>query len=243
MVSRELGPDKPHGGLLADVMGLGKTLETLATMVGNPPTMEDIKKRQKATLIVLPSSAIKQWMEEIRTHVEERIFPRVMHYKASKEIPIVSIEDCDIVLTSYTEVMRSYSYPSQEDMDSWSTEEGIKRWRLKYLEIVGDLHKIHWYRIVLDEALVEDISNFFPHCLQSNRHAIKNYKSRTSLACQSLRGQFRWALSGKYLLINWWPLLTSTPCRNTNSQLFRRVISIFPFHASSLVGLCCHSKM
>lgn len=152
MVSRELGEDAPYGGLLADVMGLGKTLETLATMVGNPPSKEDIKKRRKTTLIVLPPSAIKQWTEEIRNHVEEKIFPRVMHYKASKEMPIWSIQDCDIVLTSYAEVMHSFLFPSEEDILSWSNEGGSEQWQEKYKKVSGDLHKISWYRIVLDEA-------------------------------------------------------------------------------------------
>lgn len=69
MITRELSDHKPHGGLLADAMGLGKTLETLATMVGNPPSPEDIRKNQKTTLVVLPSSAVNQWMEEVATHV------------------------------------------------------------------------------------------------------------------------------------------------------------------------------
>jgi SNF2 family DNA or RNA helicase len=164
MVSRELGEDAPNGGLLADVMGLGKTLETLATMVGNPPSKEDIKRRRKTTLIVLPSSAIKQWAEEIRNHVEEKVFPRVMHYKASKEIPIVSIQDCDIVLTSYTEVMHSFPFPSQEDILSWSSDGGSGQWQEKCKELAGDLHKIAWYRIVLDEASVTPIADEFVLC-------------------------------------------------------------------------------
>ena len=100
MLSRELGEVGPFGGLLADAMGLGKTLQTLATMVGNPPSKEDIKAKTKATLIVLPASAIKQWMDEIEIHVEKGIFPRIMHYKARKEIPLIFLQECDIVLTS-----------------------------------------------------------------------------------------------------------------------------------------------
>jgi len=37
MVQRELSSQPPHGGLLADSMGLGKTVQTLACMVANPP--------------------------------------------------------------------------------------------------------------------------------------------------------------------------------------------------------------
>jgi SNF2 family DNA or RNA helicase len=100
MLSRELGEVGPFGGLLADAMGLGKTLQTLATMVGNPPSKEDIKARTKATLIVLPASAIRQWTDEIEIHVDKGIFPKIMHYKAKKEIPLIFLQECDIVLTS-----------------------------------------------------------------------------------------------------------------------------------------------
>ncbi len=37
MVQRELSSQQPNGGLLADSMGLGMTVQMLACMVGNPP--------------------------------------------------------------------------------------------------------------------------------------------------------------------------------------------------------------
>lgn len=100
MLSRELTTEAPHGGLLADAMGLGKTLQTLATMVGNPPGKDDLKAKMKATLIVMPASAIRQWMDEIEVHVEPGTFPRIMHYRAKNAIPLIFLQDCDIVLTS-----------------------------------------------------------------------------------------------------------------------------------------------
>lgn len=77
MVSRELSDTAPYGGLLADSMGLGKTVQTLACMVGNPPSPDDHKRGLHATLIVVPSSVIGQWMTEIRAHAEETTFPKI----------------------------------------------------------------------------------------------------------------------------------------------------------------------
>lgn len=37
MIQRELSAQPPNGGLLADSMGLGKTVQMLACMIGNPP--------------------------------------------------------------------------------------------------------------------------------------------------------------------------------------------------------------
>ncbi|TGO11526.1 hypothetical protein BTUL_0107g00100 [Botrytis tulipae] len=182
MVSRELSSEPPHGGLLADSMGLGKTVQTLACMVGNPPTEEDRKRRVTATLIVVPSSVISQWLEEIRNHVHEKAFPKVMQYKASMNIPENVLKDLDIVVTSYTEVMKQFPFPDRKGREDIARH-GYKKWWKNAHDQLGDLHKINWRRVVLDEA-----------------HAIKNNSARTSLACQNLKSVYRWCLTGTPLL-------------------------------------------
>jgi len=81
MLSRELSHNAPYGGLLADSMGLGKTVQALACMVGNPPSADDQKRGLNATLIVVPSSVVNQWMTEIQVHTEEKTFPRIRKYQ------------------------------------------------------------------------------------------------------------------------------------------------------------------
>jgi hypothetical protein len=182
MVSRELNGMAPYGGLLADGMGLGKTVQTLACMVSNPPRKEDSARKAKATLIVVPSSVISQWLDEIRTHAEEAVFPKILHYKSSSKIPLNVIQDLDICVTSYQEVMKQFPFPDGKARAQISTQ-GYKKWWKTAEKGLGDLHKVHWYRVVLDEA-----------------HAIKNNSARTSLACQNLKGVYRWCLTGTPLL-------------------------------------------
>lgn len=74
------------------------------TMIANAPQNGDIKRNVKATLIILPSSLIAQWMEEIATHAEQRVFPKVMQYQSKLGVSQAILEDCQIVLTSYNEV-------------------------------------------------------------------------------------------------------------------------------------------
>ncbi|EJT77926.1 hypothetical protein GGTG_03029 [Gaeumannomyces tritici R3-111a-1] len=182
MLGREFSPSGPHGGILADQMGLGKTVEMLAVITHNPG---------KPTLIVVPAAAVSQWQEEIRKHVEAMpVFDernnrtnskplRVFQYKArGPNNDINQWSDADIVLVSYQEVARAY--PSEEALRRISGM-GLEgdEWRREMDKQLGQLYKVQFHRIVLDEA-----------------HAIKNINSRTSKACIHLPGKYRWALSG-----------------------------------------------
>lgn len=176
MISRECSTHEPHGGINADAMGLGKTFELLATMIGHPPSDEDLKQKRKSTLIVVPSSVILQWHDEIRSHVDEKVFPRILKYKASQGLEAIQLADNDIVITSYAEVLKSFPCPSAEQAKRLGLR-GLQD--LLKTQEVGPLHQVEWYRVCLDEA-----------------HAIKNHLSKTSIACQGLQGKYRWALTG-----------------------------------------------
>ena len=56
MLTMENQTSGPKGGFLCDEMGLGKSVQLIATMLGNPKTR---------TLLVVPKSIITQWVEEI----------------------------------------------------------------------------------------------------------------------------------------------------------------------------------
>lgn len=71
-------------GFLCDVMGLGKTLETLMLVVANPApagwAVADVAGRSrqrdgdpvpiKTTLIVMPANLLSQWQDELQLHVK-----------------------------------------------------------------------------------------------------------------------------------------------------------------------------
>jgi|TARA_R110000868_G_scaffold29654_5_gene110329 SNF2 family DNA or RNA helicase len=56
MLTMEGQKSGPKGGFLCDEMGLGKSIQLIATMLGNP---------KPRTLIIVPKSIITQWAEEI----------------------------------------------------------------------------------------------------------------------------------------------------------------------------------
>ncbi len=86
------------------------------------------------------------------------------------------------MVTSYNEVMKQFPFPDKEGRMQIARV-GYKAWWKGAIQNMGLLHRVNWYRVVLDEA-----------------QAIKNNAARTSLACQNLKSVYRWCLTGTPLL-------------------------------------------
>ncbi|TGO54950.1 hypothetical protein BCON_0099g00140 [Botryotinia convoluta] len=201
MLGREFDPAGPPGGLVCDVMGLGKTLEILATSVGNP-RLEGAERREIGpTLIVVPSSISAQWVSEATKHLADAGL-NVILYSKSQKLSMNTLSKADLVITSYDQIRMSSPFPPKwwlADLalklkkkgctldERTSIEEWIDDNREEYAEV---LHKIEWHRIVLDEA-----------------HYIKNHDSKTSYAASALLGKYRW-------------LMTGTPMMNKREELY-----------------------
>ncbi|KAF2199121.1 hypothetical protein GQ43DRAFT_347720, partial [Delitschia confertaspora ATCC 74209] len=185
MRRRENAGEEPRGGLVADQMGLGKTLMMLANIInGRAPKGSPVK----TTLLVASPNLLTQWAREIQAHTDEKLKLSVLRYGYGTRIESNRGHDIlashDIILTTYNEVMRSY--PKNEPPAELQTaEEKQAWWKEKFEENRGVLHRMMFYRIVLDEAQV-----------------IKNHTSRTSIACRGLMAQHKWALSGTPILNN-----------------------------------------
>jgi SNF2 family DNA or RNA helicase len=79
MIKRELARMQPFGGLLADSMGMGKTIMSLACILGNPADDEHIAKFCKATLVVVPSKAVaQQWEAEARVRTLKQTCQKII---------------------------------------------------------------------------------------------------------------------------------------------------------------------
>ncbi|KAF1992922.1 hypothetical protein P154DRAFT_451550 [Amniculicola lignicola CBS 123094] len=177
MRRRERAAEQPRGGLMADQMGLGKTLMMLANIInGRAPKDSTIK----TTLIVASPSLLTQWESEIERHTDGSL--EILRYgtgsriKSSQSFHILGIHD--IVLTTYSEVMGSYP-KNNPPIHCETAQQKIDWWKGVWEKSRGVLHRMHFHRVVLDEA-----------------QAIKNHTSRTSIACRALIADHRWAISG-----------------------------------------------
>ena len=153
MRDRENSSTRPYGGLQSDEMGLGKTVTCLANIIdGQAPP----KSPNRTTLIVCPAGLCSQWLSEIKKHVLPGTFEEVLVYRAGARVestdPTKTLSNMDIIITSYSEVMRSY--PHCQTPRHLVTPEAKEKWWFEYFSANrGVLHKIFFRRIVLDEGM------------------------------------------------------------------------------------------
>ncbi|KAM0435810.1 hypothetical protein ACHAPT_002698 [Fusarium lateritium] len=190
MVEREAKEWKPPGGLLGDEMGVGKTLTALACITGHPAAEEDLKRFRRATLFVVPSQQVaKQVLAEVQAHCDRDNAMKTAIYSRSEDRHPESWGDHWLVITTYRELVAQC--PSRETMKKLKTEYGKgDRYEQELRQLAGNLYRIPWYRVVLDEA-----------------HCFKNPSSQTAHACWKLESKYRWTLSG-------------TPISNTVHEFF-----------------------
>ncbi|KAJ4986313.1 SNF2 family domain-containing protein [Stagonosporopsis vannaccii] len=182
---RENDAHEPRDGLMADQMGLGKTLMMLANIVNSRDAMIRTKDNgPKTTLLVAGPALLTQWAAEIQQHTDCNM--TVMRYGAGNRIDSTDalqvLQSHDIILTTYGEVMKSYP-KNVPPVECQTAEQKIAWWKGTYESRRGVLHEIHFKRVVLDEA-----------------QAIKNHQARTSIACRALRACHKWASSGTPIL-------------------------------------------
>ncbi|KGB78124.2 DNA repair protein RAD16 [Cryptococcus deuterogattii R265] len=128
MKKQEEGPWK--GGMLADEMGMGKTIQTIALLLSEP--------RRKPSLVVAPVVALMQWKNEIETHAEGFT---VCLWHGQGRMKAAELKKFDVVLVSYGTLEASFR----------RQQRGFKRGD-KFIKEKSPMHEFEWYRVVLDEA-------------------------------------------------------------------------------------------
>ncbi|RYP77073.1 hypothetical protein DL771_001363 [Monosporascus sp. 5C6A] len=147
-----------RGGILAEEMGLGKTVETISLILMNkrphtPPTVFDHYTAQNvrpssATLIVTPATLRKQWVSEFAKHAPNL---RVMVYDGMKRF---KGDDGDLVteMAGHDVVITTYNVLQAEIHFAESPPERSMRQERRYRRPKSPLVQISWWRVCLDEA-------------------------------------------------------------------------------------------
>ncbi|TFY60608.1 hypothetical protein EVJ58_g5037 [Rhodofomes roseus] len=129
MREQEKGPWK--GGMLADEMGMGKTIQMISLLASDAGI--------KPNLVVAPTVAIMQWRNEIEAHAEG--FKVLVWHGASRDSNVKTLKSYDVVLTTFAVLESCFR----------KQESGFKR-KGRIIKEKSPVHSIHWHRIILDEA-------------------------------------------------------------------------------------------
>ncbi|KAL8958774.1 MAG: hypothetical protein Q9193_004232 [Seirophora villosa] len=169
-------PPESLGGILADMMGLGKTLSILSLVVHSLPDAREFGKKRpsaleedeaplvrnsKATLLVSPLSTVANWEEQIKTHIEGEALNYYIYHGSNRKKDINMLSRFDLIITTYQIVSSEYAGRGNKKGEG------------------SPLFQTNFFRIALDEA-----------------HSIREQTSRQSQAICALSAQRRWAITG-----------------------------------------------
>ena len=169
-------PRETLGGVLADMMGLGKTLNMLALIVGSlddaaefgkqdsPETDGELTlvRNSKSTLLVAPLSTLANWEQQIAAHIKPGTLNCYVYHGPSRITNVDELAKFDMVITTYATISSEYS-----------------RRTMPKKRTASPLLATNFFRIILDEA-----------------HAIREQSTMQSQAICSLAAQRRWAVTG-----------------------------------------------
>eukprot|EP00898_Chlorokybus_atmophyticus_P001067 jgi/Chlat1/1961/Chrsp158S02270 len=166
---------KTRGGILADSMGLGKTVMTTSLIAKDagkqergkwieyetqgPDGLVKLRIMRGGTLVVCPMSLLAQWREELDTHCTKGFFNAHVYYGGDRNREKHSLASYDVVITTYNIL--------STELNGDGTRE------------TSPLLNLHWHRIVLDEA-----------------HFIKSSTTQMAKAAYLMHADRRWCLTG-----------------------------------------------
>ncbi|ORY83421.1 hypothetical protein LY90DRAFT_448780 [Neocallimastix californiae] len=220
-------PKKVQGGIIADDMGLGKTFQMLCLIMNyynessdnnsedttDIDFSEDYLKEEdsdieiismknsegetkieksyintKATLIICPLSVVTNWEDQISTHIRKGILKVYIHHGPHRSQDPSKMANYDVVISTYNVLALEFNKEKNNE------------------NYCAPLHKIDWFRIILDEA-----------------HYIKESQTLQSKAACELKGKRRWCLSG-------------TPIQNKIDDLYGLIkfLNLEPFNKKSV---------
>ncbi|KIR59606.1 DNA repair protein Rad5 [Cryptococcus bacillisporus CA1873] len=165
-------PQLGRGGIIADGMGLGKTLTTISLVLAtkNDPVGDKVSQ---STLIVCPLSVLGNWEKQIRDHVAPTQLNFYTYHGAAKGLTAKKLGGYDIVLTTYQTVAGEDG--TVPDIGGTPL---AKKPRLSTKK-AGPLATINWKRVVADEG-----------------HQLKNPKAKMTIAFANLSAERRWVCTG-----------------------------------------------
>lgn len=134
LLQQEKGPWR--GGLLADEMGMGKTIQMISLVMSD---FDPTEKNRKHTLVLAPTVAIMQWRNEFNKFTSG--MKVCVWHGGNRTNDMKELSKYDVILTSYAVLESSFRRQNT----------GYKR-KGELIKEDSVLHSIDWHRVILDEA-------------------------------------------------------------------------------------------
>ena len=175
LVTRDVTPFQQaekslRGGILAEEMGLGKTVEIISLILTHergplPRTKSDshadkVLRPTSATLIVTPETLQNQWLSEFNKHAPNLLvmkYPGIKVWAKDKAMNvekegesllarcIAKLANCDVIITTYSVLQAELHFAVAPPARSM-------RYEKRHERHTSPLVQIDWWRICLDEA-------------------------------------------------------------------------------------------
>lgn len=150
------------GGILAEEMGLGKTVEMISLISLHKRSRQETSevfdsftaqmvRPTGATLVITPPSILKQWMSEINRHAPHL---KVFHYEGAKAKAHRKRDFADLLddLASSDVVISTYNVLTAEIHFTQLNPRKSLRRESKYPRPKSPLMLLSWWRCLIDEA-------------------------------------------------------------------------------------------
>ncbi|KAI5238120.1 hypothetical protein E4T42_09068 [Aureobasidium subglaciale] len=182
---REKATSGSKGGILADQMGLGKTVCSLTSMVQGKSLCGP--RESTTSLVIVPKSLKNQWIQEALAHAvcaeskEVQGLSVVIAY-STDGVPkslIQQFKMADLVVATYPELVSGFNLKSH-----------------KYPENISEAEKQTHFDKVIRPTLCALLQFRFRAIFIDEGHIIRNVKTMFAQAVQKLDGKHRWVLTG-----------------------------------------------
>ncbi|KAK0193449.1 SNF2 family N-terminal domain-containing protein [Armillaria mellea] len=159
------------GGILADDMGFGKTLQVLVMIIDN--MMDPEAEYQGPTLVVCPASVMLVWELECFHVGGSKKLNYYLYHGSDREQDPYKLSAYDVVITSYDTLGSEYVKLCKAERKGKG-----KKYTIADTAKTGP-YAVHWNRVVMDEA-----------------QFVHNNGTRRYLSCNELSCGYVWAATG-----------------------------------------------